>query len=123
MLVATVMLDERGTITKTHFLSEDIFAECGGLRVGAHAPSEAAAVVGGQGGDRRDERDDARASFHADRTRWAFSAGSHRADSRVDLRLMRDNLGHVSPPTTSQYPHANEDWRHSETDAKHPTGW
>ncbi|MET3554103.1 integrase [Burkholderia sp. 567] len=67
-------------------------------------------------------RNDARASFHADRTRCAFSAGSHRADCRVDLRLVRDNLGHVSPPTTSQYLHADDDWRHSETDAKHRPG-
>ncbi|MDP9585319.1 UNVERIFIED_ORG: hypothetical protein J2791_004634 [Burkholderia contaminans] len=58
-----------------------------------------------------------------DRPRYAFSAGSHMADGRVDLRLMRDNLRHVSPPTTSQYPHADKDWRHSETEEKHRTGW
>jgi hypothetical protein len=68
-------------------------------------------------------RDDARGSFHRDRTRCAFSASPPRADGRVDLRLARDNLGHVSPPTTSQYPHADGDWRHSETDAKHRPGW
>jgi len=68
-------------------------------------------------------RDDARASFHTDRTRWAFSAGSQMADGRVDLRLMRANLGHVSPPTTSQHLHADDDWRQSETDAKHRPRW
>lgn len=123
MLVATAMLDERCTIMKTHFLSVDIFAECDGLRVGAHAPSGAAAVVGGQGWIATMPRDDARAFFHADRTRWAFSAGSHRADVRVDLPLMRDNLGHVSLTTTSQYLHADDDWRQSATEAKHRPGW
>ncbi|MFP3564571.1 tyrosine-type recombinase/integrase [Paraburkholderia sp. SIMBA_030] len=31
------------------------------------------------------------------------SAGSHMADQQVDLRLVRDNLGHTSLTTTSQY--------------------
>ena len=31
------------------------------------------------------------------------SAGSHMADQQVDLRLVRDNLGHASLTTTSQY--------------------
>jgi site-specific recombinase XerD len=51
------------------------------------------------------------------------SAGSHMADGRVDLRLVRDNLGHVSLTTTSQYLHADDDWRHSETEEKHRIGW
>ncbi|WP_322074967.1 site-specific integrase, partial [Burkholderia cenocepacia] len=51
------------------------------------------------------------------------SAGSHMADGRVDLRLVRDNLGHVSLTTTSQYLHADDDWRHRETQAKHRIGW
>ncbi|WP_448167272.1 hypothetical protein [Burkholderia ambifaria] len=53
MLVATVILDEPGTITKTHFLSEDIFAECDGLRV-VLTPSRATAVVDARGCDRHD---------------------------------------------------------------------
>uniref|UniRef100_UPI001F251BCA tyrosine-type recombinase/integrase n=1 Tax=Burkholderia sp. WTPI3 TaxID=2822167 RepID=UPI001F251BCA len=51
------------------------------------------------------------------------SAGSHMADGRVDLRLVRDNLGHVSLTTTSQYLHADDDWRHRETDEKHRIDW
>ncbi|WP_333992677.1 tyrosine-type recombinase/integrase [Burkholderia orbicola] len=51
------------------------------------------------------------------------SAGSHMADGRVDLRLVRDNLGHVSLTTTSQYLHADDDWRHRETEEKHRIGW
>ncbi|AIO36481.1 tyrosine-type recombinase/integrase [Burkholderia pseudomultivorans] len=51
------------------------------------------------------------------------SAGSHMADGRVDLRLVRDNLGHASLTTTSQYLHADDDWRHRETEEKHRIGW
>ncbi|MET3820628.1 hypothetical protein ABID76_003348 [Burkholderia ambifaria] len=68
-------------------------------------------------------RDDARASFDVDRPRQAFSAGSYMADGRVDLRLVRDNLEHVSLTTASQYLHADDDWRHSETEEKHRIGW
>jgi integrase/recombinase XerD len=51
------------------------------------------------------------------------SAGSHMADQQVDLRLVRDNLGHASLTTTSQYLHVDDDRRHKETDAKHRIAW
>ncbi|KVP53363.1 integrase [Burkholderia ubonensis] len=51
------------------------------------------------------------------------SAGSHMADGRLDLRIVRDNLGHVSLTTTSQYLHADDDVRHRETEEKHRIGW
>jgi site-specific recombinase XerD len=51
------------------------------------------------------------------------SAGSHMADRQVDLRLVRDNLGHASLTTTSQYLHVDDDRRHRETDEKHRIGW
>ncbi|MGZ2747471.1 tyrosine-type recombinase/integrase [Burkholderia stagnalis] len=51
------------------------------------------------------------------------SAGSHMADGRLDLRLVRDNLGHVSLTTTSQYLHADDDLRHRETEEKHRIDW
>ncbi|MFL9912197.1 tyrosine-type recombinase/integrase [Paraburkholderia sp. RL17-337-BIB-A] len=51
------------------------------------------------------------------------SAGSHMADQQVDLRLVRDNLGHASLTTTSQYLHADDDRRHRETDEKHRIDW
>nr|WP_174772223.1 tyrosine-type recombinase/integrase [Paraburkholderia sp. SG-MS1] len=51
------------------------------------------------------------------------SAGSNMADQQVDLRLVRDNLGHASLTTTSQYLHADDDRRHKETDEKHRIGW
>ena len=51
------------------------------------------------------------------------SAGSHMADQQVDLRLVRDNLGHASLSTTSLYLHADDDRRHHEPDEKHRIDW
>ena len=51
------------------------------------------------------------------------SAGSHMADQQVDLRLVRDNLGHASLTTTSLYLHIDDDRRHRETDEKHWIDW
>jgi integrase/recombinase XerD len=51
------------------------------------------------------------------------SAGSHMADQQVDLRLVRDNLGHASLTTTSQYLHVDDDRRHRETEEKHRIKW
>jgi site-specific recombinase XerD len=51
------------------------------------------------------------------------SAGSHMADQQLDLRLVRDNLGHASLTTTSQYLHVDDDRRHRETDGKHRIDW
>jgi integrase/recombinase XerD len=60
-----------------------------------------------------------RASAH-----WLrHSAGSHMADGQVDLRLVRDNLGHASLSTTSLYLHSDDDRRHRETEDKHRIDW
>jgi integrase len=37
-------------------------------------------------------------------------------DGQVDLRYVRDNLGHASISTTSQYLHADDDDRHRATE-------
>ncbi|MCG5078618.1 tyrosine-type recombinase/integrase [Paraburkholderia tagetis] len=67
--------------------------------------------------DRADELD--RASAH-----WLrHTAGSHQADGGVDLRTIRDNLGHVSLNTTSLYLHAEDDARHRETATRHRMNW
>ncbi|MGY6126909.1 tyrosine-type recombinase/integrase (plasmid) [Paraburkholderia strydomiana] len=67
--------------------------------------------------DRADELE--RASAH-----WLrHTAGSHQADSGVDLRTIRDNLGHVSLNTTSLYLHTEDDERHSETVNRHRMKW
>ncbi|MBB5409182.1 site-specific recombinase XerD [Paraburkholderia sp. HC6.4b] len=60
-----------------------------------------------------------RASAH-----WLrHTAGSHMADGDVDLRLIRDNLGHASLTTSSLYLHADDDRRHQETEEKHRMDW
>ncbi len=60
-----------------------------------------------------------RASAH-----WLrHSAGSHMADGNIDLRMIRDNLGHASLTTTSLYLHADDDDRHQETEQKHRIDW
>jgi len=60
-----------------------------------------------------------RASAH-----WLrHTAGSHMADGDVDLRHVRDNLGHESLKTTSQYLHSDDDARHLETDRLHRINW
>ena len=41
----------------------------------------------------------------------------------VDLRLVRDNLGHASLTTTSLYLHIDDDRRHQETEDKHRIDW
>ena len=45
------------------------------------------------------------------------------ADNAIDLRLVRDNLGHESLTTTSQYLHVDDDRRHQETEEKHRIDW
>ena len=50
------------------------------------------------------------------------TAGSNMADT-MDLRNVRDNLGHSSIATTNTYLHTEDDQRHKETEAKHRLGW
>ncbi|MCB2456521.1 tyrosine-type recombinase/integrase, partial [Listeria monocytogenes] len=49
--------------------------------------------------------------------------GSHMANNDVDLRHVRDNLGHESISTTNTYLHSSDDARHAETQAKHRIDW
>jgi site-specific recombinase XerD len=51
------------------------------------------------------------------------TAGSHMANSAVDLRHVRDNLGHESISTTSSYLHSSDDARHRETEERHKIKW
>src|ERR1700730_2960494 len=51
------------------------------------------------------------------------TAGSHMIDGQLDLRYVRDNLGHASISTTSQYLHADDDDRHRATEAGLRLNW
>ncbi|VVE37318.1 tyrosine-type recombinase/integrase [Pandoraea terrigena] len=51
------------------------------------------------------------------------TAASHMLDSKIDLRAVRDNLGHDSINTTSQYAHEEDDRRHDETTQSHRMNW
>jgi len=51
------------------------------------------------------------------------TAGSHMMDGQVDLRFVRDNLGHASISTTSQYLHADDDDRHRATESGLRLNW
>ena len=51
------------------------------------------------------------------------TAGSHMANHEVDLRHVRDNLGHESISTTSHYLHSTDDKRHEATELKHKIKW
>jgi len=51
------------------------------------------------------------------------TAGLHIANSDVDLRHVRDNLGHESIRTTNNSLHSSDDVRHRETEAKHKIKW
>jgi integrase/recombinase XerD len=50
------------------------------------------------------------------------TAGSHMANSEVDLRHVRDNLGHESISTTSNYLHSSDDVR-QDTELRHKIRW
>jgi integrase len=79
--------------------------------------------------ERVELRGDARAYHQAARLRQAsahwlrHTAGSRMADADMDLRHVRDNLGHESLTTTSVYLHSTDDERHRETELKHRLGW
>ena len=51
------------------------------------------------------------------------TAGSRMADAQLDLRHIRDNLGHASLNTTSIYLHSADDVRHQNTEEKHRISW
>jgi site-specific recombinase XerD len=51
------------------------------------------------------------------------TAGTHMANKEVDLRHVRDNLGHESISTTNTYLHSSDNARHAETESKHRVDW
>jgi integrase/recombinase XerD len=56
-------------------------------------------------------------------THWMrHTAGSHQSD-QVDLKAVRDNLGHANIATTNTYVHTEDDARHDATSSTHRAGW
>ena len=50
------------------------------------------------------------------------TAGTHQSDG-LDVKLVRDNLGHANIATTSIYLHSEDDARHDQTSRAHRLGW
>lgn len=60
-----------------------------------------------------------RASAH-----WLrHTSGTHMMDNNIDVRQLRDNLGHESIATTNIYAHQEDDERHKQIKEKHHLGW
>jgi len=51
------------------------------------------------------------------------TAGSNMVDGDMDLRFVRDNLGHESISTTSKYLHSEDTQRHLATERNHRINW
>lgn len=51
------------------------------------------------------------------------TAGSNMTTSKMDIRHVRDNLGHQSLTTTNQYLHSEDDKRHADTEYSHKLNW
>jgi len=57
-------------------------------------------------------------------THWLrHTAGSHMANRNIDLRHVRDTLGHESISTTNAYLHSSDTARHMEIESKHKAKW
>jgi site-specific recombinase XerD len=54
---------------------------------------------------------------------FRHTAASSMVDEGIDIRQVRDNLGHASLTTTSLYLHDEDDRRHSDTEQKHRINW
>jgi site-specific recombinase XerD len=51
------------------------------------------------------------------------TAGSNMTSGDMDIRHVRDNLGHESISTTNNYLHSEDDKRHQDTEEKHRLKW
>ena len=89
-----------------HELVKNVFRETG-ARLRALGPEHEAAAAHVE-----------KASAH-----WMrHTAGTHQSDN-MDLKAVRDNLGHANIATTSIYVHTEDDKRHDQTTSLHKLGW
>jgi len=51
------------------------------------------------------------------------TAGSNMTSGNMDIRHVRDNLGHESITTTNNYLHSEDDKRHKDTELNHKLSW
>jgi len=51
------------------------------------------------------------------------TAGSNMTSGSMDIRHIRDNLGHASITTTNNYLHSEDDKRHQDTELNHKLDW
>lgn len=51
------------------------------------------------------------------------TAGSNMTSGDMDIRHVRDNLGHESISTTNNYLHSEDDKRHQDTEEHHRLNW
>jgi site-specific recombinase XerD len=74
-------------------------------------------VRGEESSSRADELEKASAHW------FRHTAASSMVDEGIDIRQVRDNLGHASLTTTSLYLHDEDDRRYSDTEQKHRINW
>ena len=64
------------------------------------------------------------AKLEAASAHWMrHTAGSNMTSSNMDIRHVRDNLGHESLTTTNNYLHSEDDKRHKDTEENHHLNW
>ncbi|MDI1309267.1 MAG: tyrosine-type recombinase/integrase [Methylotenera sp.] len=74
--------------------------------------------------DRGDESTAQVARLEAASAHWMrHTAGSNMTSSNMDIRHVRDNLGHESLTTTNNYLHSEDDKRHQDTEENHRLKW
>ncbi len=54
---------------------------------------------------------------------WMRHTASSNMANAMDIRHVRDNLGHESIETTNKYLHSEDDYRHRETERSHKLNW
>lgn len=63
------------------------------------------------------------ARLEAASAHWMRHTAGSRMSGNMDLRHVRDNLGHESLSTTNTYLHSEDDLRHRETESTHKINW